>query len=227
MKPEAPCAVTVYCPGARPANVWPDTSVITIPCSRPAASAIRTVAFDTGFGAHAGSGGNFSTGQTGPATAVMWRPVSDVMPPPPGDGHASEGTGDPASDWSVTNPVGPTAYVQVCSSMQPAGQSPQPMRIVTMKAPTPDAGTTSYQFAWPIRFGSRAVIPVKRGFSMMTRWTASAAVTTGPAADGTGEAVGAIAEKPPPQLAATSTTITTRSMRTIRAVMAPRRRCTG
>src|SRR5690349_22722971 len=209
MKPEAPCAVTVYCPGARPANVWPDTSVITIPCSRPAASTIRTVAFDTGFGAHAGSGGNFSTGQTGPATAVMWIPVSDVMPPLPGDGHASEGTGDPASAWSFTDPSGATAYVQVCSSMQPAGQSPQPIRIVTMNAPTPDAGTTSYQFAWPIRFGSRAVIPVKRGFSMMTRATASAAVTTGPAGEGDaalGTGLGAPAAQPVVSIATTVTT---------------------
>jgi len=37
---------------------------------------IRIVAFGTGFGAQAGSGGTFSTGHVGPATAVTWIPVS-------------------------------------------------------------------------------------------------------------------------------------------------------
>jgi hypothetical protein len=60
---------------------------------------MRTVAFETGFAAHAGSGGNFSTGQVGPASAVMWIPVSaPTLPPADGAGHASDGTGDPASD---------------------------------------------------------------------------------------------------------------------------------
>ena len=46
------------------------------------------------------------------------------------------GTVPPPSDWSVTLPSGLTAYTQVCSSMQPAWQSPQPIRTVTMNAPT-------------------------------------------------------------------------------------------
>src|SRR4051812_49457862 len=147
-------------------------------CSWPAASPMRIVAFETGFGAHAGSGGTFSTGHTGPATAVTRIPVSEEVPSPAGEGHASAGTGDPASDWSLTDPSGPTAYVQLCSSMQPAGQSPQPMCIVTRNAPTPEAGVASFQLPLPLRAGSRGGIPPNRGSRGMTR---AEAPDTGPA----------------------------------------------
>ena len=116
--------------------------------------------FGTGLGAQAGSGGTVSTGQVGPATAITWIPVP-VPSPPPGDGKAAGGTSAPPSDWSVTVPSGPTAYNHVCSSMQPAWQSPQPTRMLTRNAPTPDAGATSYQLDWPIMPGSRGRMPVK------------------------------------------------------------------
>src|SRR6186713_2191278 len=78
--------------------------------------------------------------------------------------------------------------------MQPAGQSPQPTWIVTRNAPTPDAGTTSYQLGWPIRPASPGSMPANRGSAAMTRATASASVVTGPPtgdADGDGTALDA------------------------------------
>ena len=102
-----------------------------------------------GLGAQAGSDGTRSTGHTGPATAVTRMPVRPS--PVDGAGQASSGGVGPASDRSVTVPSGATANSQVCSSMQPAMQSPQPTRIDTRNAPTPDAGITSYHADWPMR----------------------------------------------------------------------------
>ena len=76
--------------------------------------------------------------------------------------------------------------------MQPDGQSPQPTRIVTRNAPTPDAGFTSYQLDWPIMSGSFSVIPANRGSKATTAATACSVVVTGPPARlGAGEADGA------------------------------------
>ena len=83
--------------------------------------------------------------------------------PAVGSGHASSGIGGPASEMSLTDPSAPTECFQTCSLMQWAWQSPQPIRVVTTKVPALDPGWTSYQSAWPIAFGSRGAIPVRRG----------------------------------------------------------------
>src|SRR6187200_800875 len=66
--------------------------------------------------------------------------------------------------------------------MQPAGQSPQPTYTVTMKAPTPDAGMTSYQADWPMRSGSLSWMFAKRGSVAATAAHACSGVVTGPPA---------------------------------------------
>jgi hypothetical protein len=96
------------------------------------------------------------TGQVGPAVT---RPETPRTTPglPPLPVPPSEGTADPDSPTNATSPVRATSYVQRCSSMQPDGQSPQPIRTTTRQ---PSAiGVTWYQAAWPIRFGSYGRIP--------------------------------------------------------------------
>ena len=73
--------------------------------------------------------------------------------------------------------------------MQPLGQSPEPIRTVTTNAPTPDAGVTSYQLAWPMRSGLRGWIPASRGSAAMTRATACSGLVT-VTGTGVGEASG-------------------------------------
>src|SRR6478609_3319289 len=64
--------------------------------------------------------------------------------------------------------------------MQPAWQSPQPTVKRTMKAPTPDAGATSYHLDWPMRFGSLGPMPANCGLAATTAATACSPVVTGP-----------------------------------------------
>ena len=72
--------------------------------------------------------------------------------------------------------------------MQPASQSPQPIVTVTTNAPTPDAGWTSYQPAWPMRSGSFGPSLAKRGSVATTAAQASAGVVT--LVTGLGEGLG-------------------------------------
>src|SRR6185295_14896846 len=94
----------------------------------------------TGRSAQAGSFG-FTTGQTGPPTAIPSIPMRMVTPPPPVPADAPAppdpapgtpaGTGGPCSPIKAISPSGVTANAQRCRLMQPDGQSPQPTSIVT------------------------------------------------------------------------------------------------
>ena len=74
-----------------------------------------------------------------------------------------------------------------------------------MNAPTPEAGATSYQLAWPIASGLRGAIPVRRGSARMTRATACSGVVTGTGrGGGVGEGSVDAAAQPAPRSARTS-----------------------
>ena len=96
--------------------------------------------------------------------------------------------------------------------MQWAWQSPQPIRVVTTKVPALDPGWTSYQSAWPIAFGSRGAIPVRRGSPDTTRAIAPSAVVTG-AGTGVGDVVAPSAEHATDTRAAMAISRTSRRMR--------------
>ena len=65
--------------------------------------------------------------------------------------------------------------------------------VVTTNVPALDPGWTSYQSAWPITFGSRGAIPVRRGSPDTTRAIAPSGVVTG-AGMGVGDVVAPSAE---------------------------------
>src|SRR5258706_12712247 len=75
--------------------------------------------------------------------------------------------------------------------MQPAGQSPQPISIVTAKPAA--AGVAVWKQHWPIRFGSWAFRPANRGSVARTSAAAASGVVieVGPgASEGCGDPTG-------------------------------------
>ena len=168
--------------------------------SAPPAPRTTSTAPATGRGLQVGSSG-FSTGQVGPATTRPATPVT--LAAARSWSRTSAGTAGPRSSTRLSVPSPVTSYVHVCSSMHPAGQSPQPTRKVTRQPSA--SGTASHQCAWPMRSGSLGPIPSNMGDLTATSLAAASGESTDTGL-GVGEAVVGL-----PQAARTSATARNRS----------------